>query len=110
MSEIESNPLEKAAWLAACVSQHRGSRFPVEAVGRLGRVLKKESLFDEQLALRDGVVSEFDLQWFFGPVGWVLEGVKAIKPVPCRGFQKLWRMPDEVRTNVLAQWAEVSHG
>lgn len=47
-----------------------------------------------------GVVQASDDPWFFGPFGWVLEDVVAIAPVPCRGFQKLWRLPADVEAEV----------
>lgn len=28
--------------------------------------------------------------WWFGPLGWVLEGVVAIEPIPCSGRLSLW--------------------
>lgn len=36
------------------------------------------------------------LRWFFGPVGWVLTQTIPVKPIPCRGFQGLWRIDDDV--------------
>jgi hypothetical protein len=33
--------------------------------------------------------------WFFGPCGWWLRDVTRIRPVPCRGFQKLWKVEGE---------------
>lgn len=46
----------------------------------------------------------FDSPWLFGPVGWVLEETRALaRPVPCRGFQKLWTLPDAARARVLEQ-------
>lgn len=41
-------------------------------------------------------------RWFFGPWGWLIEDVVAIAPVPCRGMQKLWRVPDDVAEQVRA--------
>ncbi|MES1164176.1 MAG: hypothetical protein ABUR63_00345 [Verrucomicrobiota bacterium] len=36
--------------------------------------------------------------WFFGPFGWLLTDRKPLPaPVPCRGAQKLWRLPAELR-------------
>ncbi len=35
-------------------------------------------------------------KWFFGPYGWVLENVRAVHPVACRGSQKLWKLSEEV--------------
>lgn len=42
--------------------------------------------------------------WFSGPVGWILEDVVALAdPVPCRGFQGLWALPEAVHQEVLVQ-------
>jgi hypothetical protein len=41
-------------------------------------------------------------RWFFGPFGWVLEDIVACDPLPCRGRQGLWRLPDDVETAVKA--------
>lgn len=44
-------------------------------------------------------------QWFFGPVGWVLSDVRKVSPpagVPCRGYQKLWRLDNNTRAAVLS--------
>lgn len=44
--------------------------------------------------------------WFIGPVGWVLDGVVALpEPVPCKGRQGVWTLPDDVAELVLAQVA-----
>jgi hypothetical protein len=39
-------------------------------------------------------------RWFIGPYGWLLRDIIAIDPLPCRGFQKLWRLPAEVELEV----------
>lgn len=39
-----------------------------------------------------------------GPIGWVLADVIALpEPVPCRGAQGLWTLPDDVERRVMAQ-------
>lgn len=35
-------------------------------------------------------------KWFMGPYGWVLHDVQRIAPIPCRGYQKFWRVPEDV--------------
>lgn len=38
---------------------------------------------------------------------WRLANVRALaEPVPCRGFQQLWTLPDEVEASVVAQLGE----
>jgi hypothetical protein len=47
--------------------------------------------------------------WFFGPYGWVLRDVTRLaRPVPCRGFQMLWTLPDDVEREVRGQLAELT--
>lgn len=45
--------------------------------------------------------------WFFGPWGWILTEFKAIEPVKCRGFQKLWKLPPLVLMQVRERYREV---
>jgi hypothetical protein len=43
-------------------------------------------------------------RWFFGPIGYVLRDVRALAtPVPCRGWQGFWTLPDDVAARVEAQ-------
>lgn len=48
------------------------------------------------VAHTDTQVPEEQLDWWCGPIGWLLDEVVAIEPVPCKGAQGLWRLPDEV--------------
>jgi hypothetical protein len=40
-------------------------------------------------------------KWFIGPIGWVLDNVRTIAPVPCSGRQKLWNLSPEQEKQVL---------
>lgn len=40
-------------------------------------------------------------RFFFGPVGWLLENVRAVAPIPRRGYQQLWQLPREVERLLL---------
>jgi hypothetical protein len=42
--------------------------------------------------------------WACGPFLWVLRDVTAIEPLPCRGFQKLWSVPDPELATVRVRW------
>jgi hypothetical protein len=43
-------------------------------------------------------------RWFFGKFGWVCEDSFPLPtPVPCRGAQGLWRVPDDIAARVRAQ-------
>lgn len=48
--------------------------------------------------------------WFCGPRGWVLAADVFVlpEPVPCRGYQKIWMLPDDVEANVRAQVAKAA--
>jgi hypothetical protein len=39
-------------------------------------------------------------EWWMGGIGWLLEDVVAIDPVPCRGAQGLWTVPADVEVIV----------
>lgn len=42
--------------------------------------------------------------WFFGPFGWVLDEIKLAPPIPLRGWQGLWILPETVDAAIL--WAQ----
>ena len=42
--------------------------------------------------------------WVFGPYCWVLDDVTAIEPVPCKGMQGLWEIPEPVLVTVRERW------
>lgn len=48
--------------------------------------------------------------WFCGPRGWVLAADVFVlpEPVPCRGYQKIWMLPDDVTAKVRAQMAKAA--
>lgn len=48
----------------------------------------------------DSLMRADQIRWYFGPYGWVLEEVTPINPVPCRGAQGLWSLPDNVLETV----------
>lgn len=43
-------------------------------------------------------------QWVFGPSCWVLDEVTPIEPVPCKGAQGLWSVPEDVLVVVRERW------
>jgi hypothetical protein len=52
-----------------------------------------------------GVVTESTDPWFEGPVGWRLDGLVVLpEPVPCKGAQGLWEIPEDVLSRVREQW------
>lgn len=42
-------------------------------------------------------------RWFVGPFGFVLQNVRAIRPVPCPGQLRLWTLPPAVEAQVLSR-------
>lgn len=53
-----------------------------------------------------GTHEMFDDPWWIGPCGWLLGDVRALpEPVPCRGAQKLWRIPADALARCRAQHA-----
>lgn len=92
------------------IAIHAGRAFREEAAdwiaARTGRMLTRNNVplgAVVALARVVDVVQERDDFWFFGPLGWVLDNVVPLEPVPCRGMQKLWRLPAEVRAEIKIQ-------
>lgn len=48
--------------------------------------------------------------WWFGPVGWRLDDVVAIDPVPCSGAQGLWALDEATYQAVRAAWKAARSG
>ena len=46
----------------------------------------------------------WDDPWFVGAFGWYLRDVTKIDPVPCKGAQKLWNVPERVLLQVRANF------
>lgn len=54
-----------------------------------------------------GVVTESDDPWFEGPFGWLLNDLVVLrKPVPCKGAQGLWDLPEDVLEAVRSEWTD----
>lgn len=54
-----------------------------------------------------GVRQTMDSPWFLGPIGWELAGTTPVKPVPCRGWPKLWSLSRAVRDELREQLIEI---
>jgi hypothetical protein len=49
-------------------------------------------------------LTDDERRWFFGPIGYVMRDVRALaEPVPCRGWQGFWTLPDDVERRVVEQ-------
>lgn len=79
-----------AAWL---ISQMAGALdVPTQAEAAQGIVA---------VARLGEVVQDSQDEWFMGPFGWRLHDVEVLpQPVPCRGAQGLWKLPEDVRLAV----------
>ena len=42
------------------------------------------------------IVRESHDRWFTGPLAWRLSNPIAIQPIPCRGAQRLWTVPEDI--------------
>jgi hypothetical protein len=48
--------------------------------------------------------------WAFGPVCWVLEdAIPFAKPIPCRGAQGLWNVPDPIEAEIADYLEQAEH-
>lgn len=69
----------------------------IVGLATVARVLHESSLIDRADPARSS-------RWFMGPWGWVLRDVIALpEPVPCRGAQGLWPVPEDVERHVIMQ-------
>lgn len=82
---------------AVWIRQTLGHECPPEADQPTGIVAIAE--FNGNIAI------EADSPWFVGPIGWSLINVVAIEPVPCKGQQGLWRVPEDVLPSVRRAYA-----
>jgi hypothetical protein len=88
------------------------SRFPLAAVVGVatiaGAVVKRsngtfvDAFGKNDLPIID--IGEDGRRFFGGPIGWLFEDrCHLAEPVPCRGFQGLWTLPDDVAAHVEEQ-------
>lgn len=107
---------EAAAWMyehGVDVRDPRRQSTGVVAVATVrGAIAVKGSSLQFNGTLDEHCVGEYaDSFWFEGPVGWCLDRVIALpEPVPCRGAQGLWTLPEDAERSVRAQTAEVANG
>lgn len=128
---VENRTWTPPPWLiGGYVAIHAGKKVDEDTVDHLNEMLDDEDRNGEILepdklvtgavvgvALLAGYVSDdeapperfehiLESQWYSGPVGFVLEDVTPIEPVPCRGAQKFWRLPEYVLRDVRGAWKE----
>lgn len=78
----------------------------IVAVAKLFTFVYKD--VDEAAPVSIHVMTPEDRMWFFGDVGWILRDIRRLpRPVPCRGYQRLWALPFGVERDVKAQLDEL---
>ena len=70
------------------------------ATGAIVAVAQLEGVATHINAVPDDQVD----RWWCGPVGWLLDNVVPIEPVPCKGKQGLWRLEPVVLEAVRERW------
>jgi hypothetical protein len=67
-------------------------------------MLKRQQSAVVAVATFGGTTTFHPSRWFVGPVGWELYDVVVLPaPVPCRGAQGLWTLPQDVERLVLGE-------
>lgn len=100
-------PVENRSWACplapgSLIAIHAGRRFDKDAANWIQQRGYECPPDEEQptgivaIVRFVGNVTALDSPWFFGPIGWRLDEVVPINPVPCSGQQGLWRVPDDV--------------
>ncbi len=87
---IQESPFREA------LQGHQIPRGAIVAVVRLTGCLRTT---DSQPSYPECAFGNYD----DGRFAWVLERVRAIEPVPCRGRQRLWDVPEDVEARVRSQ-------
>ena len=106
-------PLPFGSYLAI----HNGKKWDADAlrfIQRLTEVCDPALTPDEvpsgaiiAIARFDGNATDLDpglYPWFMGPIGWMLSDVVKIAPVPCKGQQGLWNIPEDALVQVRANY------
>lgn len=99
---------EGARWIACDLGLSVPPRY-AHPEGIVGVVTVLDVLDESDLYTAQTMLDRYPGQerWFFGPFGWVLADVlRLAKPVPCRGMQGLWTLPDVVHREVARQVGE----
>lgn len=73
--------------------------------GAIVAIAKVAGVLEDCDVDRGGARRSANLEWFAGPCGWLLEDVVAIEPLPCKGAQGLWPVPDELLPVLRARYA-----
>jgi hypothetical protein len=67
--------------------------YPVSAIVGLATI--------DRIVTKPDTLPDDQRRWFFGEYGWVIRNVLSLpRPVPCRGFQGLWTVPDDALAQI----------
>lgn len=78
-------------------------------IARLVRVVSDHMLPGSESSVES--LPEQDRRWFFGPKGFVLAEIQALRePIPCPGSLSFWRIPKPVREEMAKQFRAVLPG
>lgn len=115
-------PVENRTWhppgrhVGRWIAIHAGKQKPTEESLAMVEMLTPE-LVPEDLTLGaivgvarlDRAVKEMDSPWFAGPVGWVFSAARKLDtPVPCKGAQGLWHLPQPIAESVREQLRDLA--
>ncbi len=102
---IENRRWAPPIWLMKKrIAIHAGQKFDIKTWSELAKHIPPEFRSKDVprgailgTAILDSVVAESLDMWFSGPFGWVLKDIVAFpEPIPCRGWQKLWNVPEDL--------------
>lgn len=92
------NPHDDEFWRVA------SAKMAIVGTAVIDGYISHDPVADSYVASARAIVKHISDPWFSGPVGWVLSDRRALeRPVPCKGAQKLWKLPPDVRAAVEAQ-------
>jgi len=126
LKRVENRPWKPPSWLIGkSLAIHAGQKYdrnsaitaealggnpparrecPSGAIIGIGRVIGVAKSEVEVVDL-SGDMSQ--ARWFFGPYGWVLDNIRELPtPLECRGFQGLWRVPEDLLEKHASAFAE----
>jgi len=97
-----------------------GLRFPPQAMIARGAIVALATIDHQVIATTPppgsphrhaSTLPVSQKRWFFGPYGYVFRDLAVLaKPVPCRGMQGFWAVPDEVTEEVLGHLVAIVDG
>lgn len=77
----------------------------IVGVAKLCGVIDADATGEPRLIAGERPASGFVwAEWWMGGIGWLLDDVTAIEPVPCKGAQGLWTVPPDVADEVRRRW------